>query len=253
MNFPCRLSLCALALTLGVAAASAQTIYVNETFDGYVSTADMQANWGSAGLGTLSTDFGNPANSGNHPGGAVNTWIGSTFAITPSDAQPIVLTADIYDDATSVSERLTVGLRNGANPMFEMGHYQTVPDFYAVRILAFAGNENWVPISAGLLASSGQPAGWNRYQATFTSTGLTVTLDLGIDGIIDGTFTSTGVAPVNPFVDLRFGGPSGVSSAGGGAYFDNISLVVVPEPSMAALAALGLLGFGTMVLRRRQS
>ena len=214
----------------------------------------MQLNWGlflgSAPAGTLATAFGNGGQSAAHPGGTVNSWIGSTFALTPTATQNIVLTADLYDDATSQNERLAVGLRNGANPLFEMGHYNAGEHYY-VRVLGMYGGENWAPIDA-TLNTGGISAGWNRYQATFTLTDLTVTIDLGANGSIDGTFVSTGAPSANNFIDLRFGGPSNLSSAGGGFNVDNISLstVAVPEPSsLAALAALGV--FGLTQCRRK--
>lgn len=218
---------------------------VAEDFEGYADTAAMQVNWGAAGLGSLDTGFGNPGQSAAHPGGAVNTWQ-TAFSITPSGTEKIVLTADIYDDGGSNNERATVGLRTGANPLFEMGHYNGTSEHYHVRVLGMYGSDNWQPLQSGLRTSSGQPAGWNRYEATFTNTSLTVTLDLGADGSIDGTFTSLG-NPGNAFTDLRFGGPSNLSSAGGGIFVDNISLstMVVPEPSSVAIGLIACgLAFG---------
>ncbi|QDT07753.1 hypothetical protein K227x_61810 [Rubripirellula lacrimiformis] len=238
----------ALVLTLAAGPASA-AIVVSDNFDGYADTAAMQVNWGASGAGSLDTTTGNGGQSAAHPGGTVNSWIGSSFALTPTATQAIVLTADLYDDATSQNERLSVGLRNGANPLFEMGHYNGADGHYFVRILNTSGNEGWVPID-DTLNDGGIVAGWNRYEATFTLTDLTVTIDLGADGTIDGTFVSTGAPSANAFTDLRFGGPSNLSSGGGGFNVDNISLttVAVPEPtSMAALAALGVFG----VARRR--
>lgn len=226
-------------------------VYVAETFEGYGSTAEMQANWGSTGLGTLDTTRGNPGKSAFHPGGAVNSWTGPGFSLLPDANTYVMLTADIYDDGTSQNERISVGLRNGANPLLEMGHYNNTPEHYHARILNFAGNNNWVPISPGLRAASGQPAGWNRYQARIGVNDILITIDLGADGTIDGSLYSSGVDIAAPFVDLRFGGPSNLSSPGGGVFFDNIRLetVAVPEPSAALLALVGCVGG---LLRRRR-
>ena len=235
------------------ASISSGAVIVNETFDSYADTAAMQANWGNAGVGTLDTTTGNGGNSAAHAGGTVNSWSGSSFSIMPSATESIILTADIFDDGTSANERLTVGLRNAANPLFEMGHYNGTTEHYHVRVLNMYGGENWTPISTGLRGSSGQPAGWNRFTATFTASSLTVELDLGADGSIDGTFVSNGAPSANAFVDLRFGGPSNLSSAGGGANFDNIRLetVAVPEPASGLLAAFGIVG--GLAFRRRRS
>jgi hypothetical protein len=239
-------------LALGIAIAIAQpamaTLIVDEDFEGYADTAAMQANWGAAGLGTLDAGFGNPGQSAAHLGGTVNSWGGSAFSLIPAAGAEVVLTADIYDDGGSANERMTVGLRNGATPLFEMGHYNGTTEHYHIRVLNMYGGGDWQPISAGLKASSGQPAGWNRYQAIFTDSTLTVTIDLGADGSIDGTFVAAGAPSANPFVDLRFGGPSNLSSAGGGVSYDNIRLEVIPEPATLSLLALG----GMALLRRRR-
>jgi hypothetical protein len=218
---------------------AAPIVVVNDDFESYADTAAMQANWGATGAGTLDTTLGNPGQSALHPGGTVNTWIGSTLSLTPTDEAPLVLTADIYDDGTPT--RNTVGFRNGANPLFEMGHYNETLERYHVRVLGMYGAESWVALEPGLVADAGAPVGWNRYQATFTGSDLTVTLDLGADGTIDGTFNSVGSPSANPFVDLRFGGPSNLSSVGP-IHVDNISLAIVPEPSTLALAGLAMVG-----------
>ncbi len=84
-------------------------------------------------------------------------------------------------------------------------------------------------------------AGWHHYEATFTDTDVTITLDLESDGTVDSTLTFSGSPSANPFVDLRFGGPSGITSAGP-MWVDNIMLSQIPEPSVAMLGLLG--GFG---------
>lgn len=233
-----------------MAVPSFAAVVVNEGFESYASTAAMQANWGNAGLGTLGTGNGNPGNSAEHPGGVVNSWVGSVFSLTPSSTESIRLTADIFDDGTSSNERITVGLRNGANPLFEMGHYNSTAQHFHVRVLNMYGNEGWVPLAPGLTAG-GLVAGWNRFQATFSATDLTVTIDLGANGTIDGTFRSAGALSATPFVDLRFGGPSNLSSPGG-VRFDNILLetVAVPEPNTCAWWCIGSLGMA--VFRRRR-
>jgi hypothetical protein len=236
----------AVLLSLVVSSQSLANVIVSENFDSYNNTAEMQANWGSTGLGTL-VGGGNGGNAASHPGGTVNSWIGSSFALTPTDARPVILTADIFDDASSSNKRMTVGLRNGANPLFEMGMYNSGGGQYWVRFVNTYGSENWQVI----IPDQAPVAGWHRFSATFTGSSATVTLDLNADGTIDGTFFSNGTPSANPFVDLRFGGPSNLSSAGGGALFDNITLQQVPEPSSMALCGVCLAGLAGY--RRRRS
>lgn len=226
----------------GASVVSAQVL-VNEDFSGYASTAEMLENW-SGGAATLDTTFGNPAPSAFHPSGVVNNWTGSSLSVDPASGTA-VLTADIYDDGTPGHN--TVGFRTGANPLFEMGHYDFQAGHYVVRILGFAGGENWTT----LLAEAGDP-GWNRWEATFGADSVTVTLDVGITGVIDATLVSTGTSPVNPFTDLRFGGPSNLA-AGDGAFYDNIQLSQIPEPSTYAAIFGGLSLLGAFVYRRRVS
>jgi PEP-CTERM motif len=46
---------------------------------------------------------------------------------------------------------------------------------------------------------------------------------------------------------IRLGGPSSLSSGGGGGNFDNVSLEVIPEP-----ATLGLMGLGGLAMLGRK-
>lgn len=219
-------------------AVNAQVILVDEDFSGYSTTEEMQSNW-SGGAATLDTTLGNPAPSAFHPSGTVNNWTGSSLSVDPATGV-VVLRADIYDNGNPGHN--TLGFRTGADPLFEMGHYDFQAGQYNARILGFAGNDNWVTVHD----TAGEP-GWNRWEATFDVDTVTISLDLGIDGIVDATFVSSGTAPNNPFTDLRFGGPSNLT-AGDGANYDNIVLSQVPEPStyaviFGALALVAAFGY----------
>jgi len=249
---PATLAVGIMALSFGAARADAAVI-INDTFD-YADLPALQAAWGSnAGL-SLDLTAGNGAPSAAHSGDATVHISTTAFSLIPTNAEPIRLTADLWYSGTS-NQRNTVGLRNGANPLFEVGFYNSGGVGLSVRILNFSGNENWVtllPYTAGeldpQLGVGPASAQWIRVEATISGTSTTVTYDLGANGSVDGSFTSTGPASANPFTDLRFGGPSGLSSAGGGFMVDNIRLETIPEPATAAFAALGLLG----ILRRRR-
>lgn len=236
-------ALTCLALIPGL--SRAQQIYVNETFD-YADDAALQAKWSNPTGLTLDLGAGNSAPSAIHSGAAtVHNWTGSTFSITPTDAMPLILSGDVWYSGVG-NQRNTIGLRTGANPLFEMGFYNSGAVGLGVRLLGIGGiGGTWLELAS--YTALGATPQWIHLETTFTSKSATVKWDLGADGSYDGTQTWTGTVDVLPFSDLRFGGPSGVSSGGGAFSVDNIKLeTVVPEPTIATLLGLGvtaLIGF----------
>jgi len=232
-------------------AVNAATIF-SDDFESYADTAAMQAVWGSAGLGTLDASLGNPGQSMAHPGGTDN--IVTVPVQQASAVNPLVYTADIYDDGASANKRLTAALRSSsvAN-LLEMGMYND-PSHYAVR--AVLPGPNWVAFS-NIVDDSGNPInnepviGWHRSQVTLDGTNATFTLDLGSTGIINSTEVLAAAWHANGVDSIRLGGPSSLSSPGGGGNFDNVSLKVVPEPASLALLSLGGLAMALVTGRRR--
>jgi hypothetical protein len=238
------------------------TIIMSENFDSYADTAAMSAVW-TGTVGTLSNTLSySPNNSAAHPGGAVRIYAPGIGTATPTATQNLVLTAKIYDDALVANDRITVGLRTGANPLFEMGRHNTFTapptgtNTYGIRALSLGNgispSPDWRAFPNGSGGAIPATAGWHTYEATFSiANGLTVTLDLLSDGTIDSTlhFSGNGTSPFGNFTDLRFGGPSNSSSAGGGANFDDIRLELVPEPS--SFLMIGLLGLSLSCVRTR--
>jgi len=248
--------------------AAAGTVIVSEDFESYADTAALNVAW-SGGPATLDTGLAfSGSQSAAHGGGTVNNFAAGVGSLIPSLAEDLVLTGRIYDDGLVPNDRITIGLRTGAAPLFEMGRYNsfnTAPaegpqgptNTYGIRGLSLgngiAPSPNWFAFDDGgsVVAAT---EGWHTYEATFSVVnGLTVTLDLLSDGTVDHTlsFAGDGASDYNAFTDLRFGGPSNLSSAGGGANFDDISLAlvdVIPEPSTLMLA--GLAGL-SMIARRK--
>ncbi|MEM8680913.1 MAG: hypothetical protein AAGF97_16330 [Planctomycetota bacterium] len=255
--------LLALAVSFfGCVAAAQATTFVNENFDSYADTAAMEAVWTpSATGGTLDNALSfSPNNSAAHGGGGTNQR--SDFGTVDATAtENLVLTARIYDDALVANDRITVGLRGGPFPLFEMGRYNSfdVPsgagntDTYGIRATLFSNgiSPGWVAFSDG---GNAIPAteGWHTYQAIFSLSGLTVNLDLLSDGSIDHTLNFAGDGNLyGGFSDLRFGGPSNLSSAGGGANFDDIVLEMVAVPEPSGLWIAGIAAAAMMLVRRR--
>lgn len=233
------------ALMLLCPAALAVGVYVDEDFESYSNTADMQTVWGAAGAGTLDPNFGYMSSqSMAHPGGTNNT-IELGADLIPTDTEPVVLRGVVYDDAVS-DKRFTIGLRSLSTfPLFEMGRYNSVVgQDYFVRITLFPGlSPGWVDLGLG-----GAVTGWHTWEATFTGTDITVDVDLNSDGAVDSsTSWALGGAYTAGFGQVRLGGPSSVSSTGGGGNFDDIYLAQVPEPGSLSLLAVGALA----LLRRR--
>jgi hypothetical protein len=260
----CTSIVASLLLVAAVVVPTHATLIVNETFDTYADTAAMKAVWGGTGnLGTLDTTLSySPNNSAAHPGGTINTYLPGIGTVTPTASLDLVLSAKIYDNALVANDRITVGLRTGANPLFEMGRHNsfTSPpagtNTYGIRGLSLGNgispSPDWRAFPNGSGGAIPATVGWHTYMATFSIVnGLTVTLDLLSDGTIDSTlhFAGNGTSAFGNFTDLRFGGPSNVTSAGGGANFDDIRLELVPEPT--SFLMIGLLGLGLGCMRTR--
>lgn len=241
------------------------TLIVNENFDSYADSAAMKAVWGGTGnLGTLDTTLSySPNNSAFHPGGAVNIYQPGIGVVTPTATHDVVLQAKIYDDAVVGNDRITVGFRTGAAPLFEMGRYNafntpaTGVNIYGIRGLSLGNGITSPAWTAFTIGGNPIPSnqGWHTYRATFSiASGLTVTLDLDSNGTIDSTlsFPGNGTSPFGNFTELRFGGPSALSSSGGGANFDNIRLGYYAIPEPASLALIGLMGLGLGCIRPRK-
>ncbi len=243
--------LASLALVSGALLSSAQaTIIISDDFESYADTAAMQAVWGASGVGTLDTAAGNPGQSYRNNGGNQNQQ--TIAGLVPTAANPIVFSVDIFDDGTSANKRMTAGLRNsGTANLLEMGMFNA-PAHYAVR--AVLPGPSWVAFS-GMVDDLGNPmanapvVGWHTYKLILDGSNATFTLDLNGDGNINATqvipVAFNGGFPINT---VRLG--LGLSSAGGGANFDNVRLAVVPEP--ASMALIGLAGIALGCIRTKR-
>jgi hypothetical protein len=244
---------------------------LNETFDTYGSSAELHNAWapGDPVNGLLFSDgpfdpehaeaMPDGGNALEHIGGPVLQYTTSLAGLKPTETENVRVSFDLYDSASSANKRLTLGLRqdSGTANLFEMGMYNSVPGpFYMFRFVGFPGvtfdgalepNAGWyafhdlvddagAPITPPAVGQSASVEGWHRFTAEFSPTQATLTLDLNRDGNINATavvdYTGFHTDGSGGFDNVRIGGPSNVTSAGGGALWDNvmISLVTPSEP-----------------------
>ena len=137
-----------------------------------------------------------------------------------------------------------MGLRNngagmGLSALLEMGRYNSVRDVetgtyvsgYGIRTVFIDGDPaDWVTFEG----NPGVVAGWSHLRATIGATSILFELDLGADGVYDAQrFVATEDTSSIGYNVLRLGGPSDLSSLGGGLAFDNISICLLytsPSP-----------------------
>ncbi len=222
-------------LALSAQLAGAQSIFFDD-FESYTSTAEMNAPgaWGDNGTtgnpSTLQTSGGNPGQYMFHPGGVSAQ---RSFAPTVgTDDNPLVFEFDFLDDGVG-NKRLTGGLR-GSGAILEVGRFNnnTFPegptspvDGYGIRTVSIDGspfgNRGWV-----LFEGEASPqAGWHSVKTTVRASDVTFELDLDDDGTVDATRVIETAGGAGIAYDVaRLGGPSNLSSAGGGLGFDNVRL-----------------------------
>lgn len=176
--------------------------------------------------------------------------------LEPTPSQSIVLEGDIFDVGGLGNKRLSVGLRSNApENLIEVGQWNADSIGYAHRAILFPStpenpNPNWaffeLPIELDrpddlddIVTVGDIGEDWATYRVTITPDSLTYEIDLGRNGINDGTLAPGVDASItydiptgeNGYDSLRFGGPSGVSSPGnnfyGGSIFDNIKLTLI--------------------------
>lgn len=260
--------------------ALADTVFVDEDFESYTSTSDVEAVWTPVQSATnynlidesyvtvintltfddypLGANAFNPDDDGSTGqglefvgGGALEIdlpTLNGGNPLLPSATESVVVRGDLFDVNANGNQRRTIGLRNsGIVNFLEMGFYND-PAGYAHRAVIFEGpgeEPNWAlyPLAPELdgddenteVAQNDIGEAWHRYEVVVTPDTVTLTLDLYRDGLdnatglagVDSTVVYEGlVTSAAGFDKIRFGGPSGLSSAGvngyGGVVFDNI-------------------------------
>ncbi len=260
----------ALAVSLGIVALAprgfSQTTIFFDNFDGYADQAAFNATWNvglTGGGAILSTEQAFSASQSIKqdltPGLASGHDITPTFG---SDAQPLVWSFRFYDSTQTANLRQFATIRDNSPALAQLvalGAYNdttltknlftgasvTTADlntYYACRV-AFAPGPNWF-----ILNTEGAPtrsAGWHELKAVFGDT----TVDFFVDGLLgmaDVPYAAT--AGAITFDRVTVG--SGLSSANGVGYYDDVLVQVIPEPSAIALLSLGCLVFLTVNRRK---
>jgi hypothetical protein len=276
-------SCCAATLAL-VANSSGQSI-IFDNFDGYANQAAFEAVWvpiasGSPSSGILSTEQAlSLTNSIKiEATGITNNLHRNRRTFTETAASlfnPIVFSIDFYDvSAAGIPNRNYVNLQDGTAPSLtnqlvslglnnNQGVSASGGNYYMARILGFS------PVAADpdggpdeLVTAPNQyfklndfgvglrSTGWHNLKVIIsTDDGLSTDYAFYVDNVLAELVSNVGASgSVRSYDNLALG--SGLSNGVASAYFDNVSLSVVPEP-----ASLGLLGLGCAVVsaRRRRS
>jgi len=175
----------------------------------------------------------------------------------------LLFTSWIYDSTATrawTEIRAYTGAGYGVGTLqqvFAIGKYNTVTmageaytaTKYQGRLTSGAAT-GWFNLNA--TGSPNRSAGWHRFDLEILPSGTDI--NFYVDGILSRSITGA-----NPFSydSISMGGVgSGTTSVAGDAWFDGISLAIVPEPGSIALVASGLLalvGLAFCRARRRSA
>jgi MYXO-CTERM domain-containing protein len=229
--------------------ASAALIY-SDNFDAYADNDALATNWplaqGTTTDSYLATDSTNPLNKFVQQAVTVGRRDHAITAFVPTTTTPLTVKFTFIDQtgtASGVRQYNQVLANNGAGALSQliaMGEYNAATNQdntkYQARV-AF-NSVNWFNLNTA------RSAGVHD----FTEEIFSDHVNFYVDGLLDTTQTFTSDIS-GGFNSLRIG--SGLSSAGGGAGFDNfvVSSDAVPEPAALGFVALG----GLTLLRRRRA
>jgi len=257
--------LIALTGILALATAANAQLKFYETFDSYASQSALTNTWnaGTTGGGvTLTKEQSSGLFDWNVKQDTAARASSINIApVSGADGQELVWSFQFYDSQQTNNMRQFASIRDytgtALNHLVAIGAYNDTTlttnrmtmqqatsaelnTYYAARVLT--PGLGWM-----LLNGPGAPTrttGWHELSAVFGGT----TLDFYIDGILsfaDVPYSATQGA----FTYDRLIVGSALSSAGGVAYYDDVLVMIVPEPSSFVLAGLGVAA--VLIFRRR--
>lgn len=240
------LALGCLVLVFCAQHGTTQVIF-SDDFESYTTDASLTAVWsrvsGTAATILLATAPTNPLNQVIHQTTDAGRLRHVIAGVTPTDAAPLLLSFDFYDvNGGTTSGRQYVEIRNSISTtgLFDAGLFNTV-NTGTFNQGAYQGrdidNGNWIQL--GIARS----VGWHHFELLIE--GATATLS--IDGVVDPSFSDRAWNGGASYDWLHIGSAL-ISNTD--AYYDNISLAVVPEPAAYA-AVFGALALGAGFIRRR--
>jgi hypothetical protein len=268
-----------LVLVLGLSTANAGVI-VNDDFEGYTSQANFEATWVPIGtVAPTSTEWSteqsvSPTHSAKAPGTATSNQsrnqriFTETGTVTAGD-QRIIWSFDFYDSGSGSPNNPQRNYSNlqdttapgGTNQLIAMGlnNNQLATanggNYYMARILGYTPEDTGG--SSGSFfklndfgTSPLRSTGWHNLKVEIsTDDGLSTDYNFYVDGILAEQVSNVGTtASIRSYDNIRMG--SGLSNGSTAAYFDNMFLAVVPEPTTLALCGLAFVGLLGAIRRR---
>jgi hypothetical protein len=246
MKSPSLLTIVSLTVAVFSFDSSAQIIF-SDDFESYSSDSELTATWSRvSGTGTsilLAADPTNPSNQTIQQTTVAGRLRHVISGVNPTDAAPLLLSFDFYDsNGGTTSGRQYVEIRNSGvtGGLFDVGLINSVntgtyaQGAYQARDI---DNGNWVQLGVA------RSVGWHHFELLIEGFSAT----LSIDGIVDPSFSDRAWNGGASYDWLHIGS---ALTSNTDAYYDNISLAVVPEPSVY-VAVFGALALGAAVIRRR--
>lgn len=241
------------AVSLAVG-ANAQVLFF-DNFDSYADQAAFGAAWNVGLVGGGGILSGEQVFSGTQSIKQDLTAKSSGINFAPvsgSDAAPVEWSFKFYDSTQEANLRQFATIRDNDPTLAQLvaiGAYNdttltknlitgdpvTAADlntFYACRV-AFSPGPNWF-----ILNTEGVPTrstGWHELKAVFSDT----TVDFYVDGVL-GMADIQYAASAGAITFDRLTVGSGLSSANGVGYYDDVKVELIPEPTTIGLLALGL-------------